>query len=84
MASADELRKARSALSSALADLDRRVVDSIRSVPGSGAAQIAERLGEPVVDVRRSLYRLKRAGRVRVTGNTRAATYKVAARRARR
>lgn len=76
MSAADERKQARSALSAALAALDGRVLASIRSVPDSSAVGIAERLGEPVIDVRRSLYRLKRAGRITGRGQTRATTYR--------
>jgi DNA-binding MarR family transcriptional regulator len=55
--------------------LDARVAASVRRNPGSGAAEIAERLGEPVVDVSAALRRLRAAGRITKRGNTRAARY---------
>lgn len=57
------------------AELDRRVMLLIRRTPSVRASEIADRLGEPTVDVRASLYRLKRTKRVRRSGNTRATVY---------
>jgi predicted ArsR family transcriptional regulator len=56
--------------------LDDRVIRAIRRVPDQRADEIAERLGEPTVDVRRSLYRLKNARRVRTSGVKRGTTYR--------
>lgn len=58
--------------------LDARVLACIRRNPGVRADETAERLGEPTVDVRRALYRLKHAGRVRTDGVKRGTTYRVA------
>ncbi len=56
-----------------------RVLGSVRRNPDSRAVEIAERLGEPVVDVSTALRALRRARRVTKRGNTRAAKYKAAA-----
>lgn len=61
------------------ATLDERVLGSVRRNPGARAVDIAERLGEPVVDVSAALRRLRAEGRISKRGNTRAAEYKVAA-----
>lgn len=58
-----------------VADLDRGVMRVIRRSPGVRADEIADRLGEPVVDVSLSLRRLKRAAKVKRRGNTRATQY---------
>lgn len=57
--------------------LTNRVLTVIRRSPGVRAVEIAERLGEPTVDVRASLRTLKNAKRVRTSGSTRATSYRV-------
>lgn len=58
--------------------LDVRVLRVIRRAPGVRCVTIADRLGEPIVDVRGSLRRLKRNGRVRTKGRTVATEYRTA------
>jgi len=60
-----------------LADaLDKKVFAVIARNPRIRAAEIAEKIGEPSVDVRRSLARLKFSKKVRSSGNTRATVYR--------
>ncbi len=59
------------------ADFDARVLGVIRRAPDVRAVEIAERLGVEVAPVTASLYRLKRAGKVRGRGATKATTYRV-------
>ena len=60
-----------------LSDLDRRVLNYVRAVPGKTAAGIADALGEDYHQVYASLGRLQRKGlvkRVRIAGGRKART----------
>lgn len=54
-----------------ISPLDARVLRAIRRLPGRRAIDICEGLGEPMVDVRASLRKLKRLGYIAGIGRTR-------------